>query len=124
MDNQVVGIIALAVSVLSPFVGWLVSDSKGKARAAFLEEKVAALKGDFENGKADLVVRTAALEIALARSEQDRLEIHRTIERIDEQKASRETVDGFRADLTAIKADMDKRFDKLERMIEALVSNK
>lgn len=123
MNDQIIPLIALGVSVLLPLIGWLVSDSKAKAREGFLEERVTALKQDVESGNAALVVRTSALEVALARSQQDREEIHRAIERIDDQKASRETVDGFRADLTAIKADMDKRFDKLERMIEALVSN-
>lgn len=42
------------------------------------------------------------------------------IERIDEQKASKEVVDGFRREVSELKFDMDKRFDKLERLITRL----
>jgi hypothetical protein len=42
------------------------------------------------------------------------------IDRIDDQKASKEVVDGFRREVSELKFDMDKRFDKLERLITRL----
>ena len=75
----------------------------------------------FDQDRESLAALTAgvtALNLSVARSEQDRIEIHRTMQRIDESKASKEMVDAFRGEFATLRGDIDKRFDKLERLLE------
>lgn len=46
--------------------------------------------------------------------------LEKQIDRIDASKASKDVVDGLRTEIATLRTDMEKRFDKLERMLESL----
>ena len=108
----------IVVAIIAPIISWILADARSKARALFMEERVATLKQDSQREMDNGGLRLNTLEIKLARSEQDRIEIHKSVERIDTQKASKEVVDGFRSEIATLRQDIDKRFDKLERILE------
>lgn len=110
--------ILLLIAVASPLISWLVADARSKARSVFTEEKVAEAKAQWDTSRESHESRIAELELNAARSAQDRLDIRRVTDRLDTTKASKELVDGFRSEIQSIRADMDKRFDRLERILE------
>jgi len=112
MDNgTAVSIAALLVAICGAVLSWLLSDARTKTRLegayAVINEQAKAIEKNHGGIR--------ELELQGARSQQDRLEMHRQLE----GKASRESVDGFRSELTTLRIDMDKRFDRLERLLEA-----
>lgn len=112
--ETIVGASALVLSILAPVVVWLLNDTRSKTRLLFVETRLTA---------SDVLctanqTRIAALEIAQAESTQDRAALHAEITKIDATKASKESLDGFAREVAALRGDMDKRFDKLERILE------
>ena len=108
----------LLIALFSPVISWLIADARSKTRSAFMEERLGALASRAESSTAAHDTRINDLELNAARSAQDRLDIRRVTDRLDASKASKELVDGFRSEIQSIRADMDKRFDRLERILE------
>jgi len=106
------------LSVGSSAVGWLISDARSKGRIAYIEEKTEATGKNHDSSLQLHGTRLSEIEINCARSDQERAEIHRMIERLDASKASKEVVDGFRSEVANLRIDMDRRFDRIERLIE------
>jgi len=101
-------------------LAWLWGDAKSKARAQFLEEKVKILTTRYETMYKEYSDSKSNLEQRLATNEQVNKEMHNNVEKLDDTKASKEMVQLFKEDIQLIRTDIDKRFDKLERMIENL----
>jgi hypothetical protein len=111
-------IIAIVVSVGISLAVWLVADARSKARVAFIDEEFSKLQRIHAQSQSEFHRTVGEMQIKLGKSEQDRAEIHKQIERIDNVKASKEVVDGFKNEMHILRADMDKRFDRLERLLE------
>lgn len=107
----------ILVSIGGSLVAWLMADTRSKTRLQYGEEKMNALERNCERDNLQGQAKFGALEVAMAKSEQDRREIHRIIERLDSSKASKELVEAMRSDLGQFKLDMDRRFDRLERLL-------
>ena len=107
-----------AASLVGGLLVWLLADTRSKARLQFLEEKVQAAKLAADIPLLDLTTRSHALECQIARSDQDRLELHRGLDRLEQSKASKDVLDLLKTDLERLEALMEKRFDRLERIIE------
>ena len=103
---------------IGSFFLWILADTRSKARLVFVEEKMASDRQKQDILMAAVLEKANHTEIRIAQSEQDRMEIHRSLDRLDAVKASKEVVDGIRSDINSFKAEMDKRFDKLERILE------
>lgn len=113
---------AVGTSLFSGFLAWVVSDARSKSRLEFMTEKVNTLKLEHDKAIKAHSDKIGAMEIKTATGEQAHVEIHRMIERIDSQKASKEVVDGFRSEISNLRVDMDKRFDKIERLLERVAN--
>lgn len=100
------------------FLGWLMADSKNKGRVSAVIERTDTAIGAIEKSATHSQERISALEINMARSDQSRIDIYRVLERLDATKASKEVVDSFRIEITSLRTDMDKRFDRIERLLE------
>ena len=112
--TEILGVLAsLAFSV----VAWLMADARSKARMTYIEERMHALEAQQDYIAKTVLERLGNSEVKLARTEQDRIEIHRLIERLDANKASKEIVDSFRAEVGNLRSDIDRRFDNLERLL-------
>lgn len=116
-DHNVLEIIQIVGSVGGMIIAWAVADARSKSRLSQGEEKIRELSASCVAEQHDSDLRLKALEVSQARSETDRIEIRKALEKLDATKASREVVDSFRAELGALKVDIDKRFDKIEDMI-------
>lgn len=119
--NIIMGVLGLALAIATFFFGRQSiakkegeDDGKKATRIEVLAEHFETIQGSHD----DLLLRVNAIEITHARSEQDAVELRRMIDRIDNTKASKEVVDGFRTEVSGLRADMDKRFDRIERLIE------
>jgi hypothetical protein len=105
-------------SAAAAIIAWLIADAKSKSRIAFVEERLASVKTVIDTVAADSQGRISAIEVSLARSEQDRYELRRSLDRLDQSKASKEVSDIFSGQLASLRLDMDKRFDRIERILE------
>lgn len=114
-------------SVIQIIVGLVLAGLTGVASILFADQKA---KGRLEGQMEKHVDNTKRLD-SIEEQERSNIGEHAAlkttvqwlatqIERIDEQKASKEVVDGFRREVSELKFDMDKRFDKLERLITRL----
>jgi len=124
MDESWIMAGEIAISLAGAILVWLLADARFKSRMSFIEEHVSALKATYGTLIDETRENINEIEINTARAEQDRLEIRRMIDRIDNTKASKEVVDGFRSEISALKDDMDKRFDRLERILEKAYTGK
>jgi hypothetical protein len=115
--------VTMVIAVAGPVASWLLSDARSKSRLAFVEEKLTAIKEESGSATKSNSDRLNLLEVDMARCSQDRGDIHKMIERVDSQKASREVVDGIRDDLQNFKVALEKRFDKMEAMLERIAGN-
>jgi len=106
-------IVGVCVSLMMSAIGWIVADTRSKSRLTYAEEKLYTLRKAADSA----LDQCSHLALDAARSQQDRQEIHRIMDRLDSQKASKEIVDGFRAEVANLRIDMDKRFDRIERML-------
>ena len=114
----------LIFTLLSSAAAWITADARGRARLASAEEKLTQAKADHIADVAALASKDVAfdsrigmLEVQMARTIQDREDLHRSVTRLEDTKASREAVEGIRAELATFRGDMDKRFDRLERLL-------
>ena len=89
-------------------------DAKSKARINFQDERIATLSTSVKENF--LSINT--LESRLSRSEKDREELHNRMDRIDQTKASKELLDAFNGNLVQLRNEIDRRFDKLEKMLQ------
>jgi len=119
MDPVLVGSLSAVVGVITAGVAWLVADARAKTRLSFLEDKISLVMVDLDKTAQDSRKRISAVELELSRGEQARKEITNNVNRIDNTKASKELVDGFRNEIQTLKSDMDKRFDRIERLLES-----
>ena len=88
-----------------------------------LELKVAK-EGDWDQETFKAIFdRIRNLELDNSACHQDRKNTQLQIQRLEELKANRETVDSFRSDLHNLKTDISDRFDKLERILENFRTN-
>ena len=118
METVSPAILSVLISVFGTALTWLIADAKSKSRVEYINEKLEATNKDHESLLDFSQSKVSSLEQRIAKSEQDRGEIHRSIERLDSSKASKDIVDGFRTEINTLRLDMDKRFDKIERMLE------
>ena len=114
-DSTLSDAVPFVVPVATGLIAWIASDARSKARAEATEKELAALSAE---GVA-LAGRVSAVEVALARCEADRSETHRALSRLDDSKASKDVVDGLGKQIATLREDMDKRFDRLERLLSA-----
>lgn len=119
--NTIVAVIAIGFSILSGLLVWLSGDARSKTRAASLEEKVNDFAVTTNLNLTTLESRMREMEVSLATSRQDRADLHSAYDRLDEQKASKELVDGLRSEIQNMRTDFDKRFDKLESILSRKV---
>lgn len=106
-------LLPLVISLISSFAIWVYADSRAKTTIEYLKQNLPVLDAAQEKIKHSVT----ELEIKNARLEQDRLEIHRMMDRLENTKASKEVVEGFKSEIANLRIDMDKRFDKIERLL-------
>lgn len=106
------------MAIGSAVVSWLIVDARTKAKLSFLEDKVEGLAGRMDEQGKSLYSRSSTHDLGIGRLEQSCEEMRRGMERLEETKASRELVDNITDQLATLRADIDKRFDRLERLIE------
>jgi|FreactTroBogLake_1042271.scaffolds.fasta_scaffold06398_2 hypothetical protein len=99
-------VVLTACGVLGSIIAWFVADAASKARSEV------ALK------QLEMVVnKNSYLELQMARSEQDRKELHASCERLEATKASKEMADANTKQLERFMEEIDRRFDRLEKII-------
>ena len=118
LDLSTDTIVSVIAGATGSFFIWILADTRSKAKLVFIEEQMGIDRQKQDVFMSMVAEKSNHLEIKLAQSEQDRMEIHRSLDRLDAIKASKEVVDGIRSDINSFKAEMDKRFDKLERILE------
>ena len=118
VDSTFISILSAIGGVVAAGVAWLIADARIKTRLTFMEEKVDLVTGDIEKVSEESQKRISLLELATAKNEQAHIETTNNILRLDTTKASKEIVEGFRNEIHTLKSDMDKRFDRIERLLE------
>ena len=118
VDSTFISILSAISGVVAAGVAWLIADARIKTRLTFMEEKVDLVTGDIEKVSEESQKRISLLELATAKNEQAHIETTNNILRLDTTKASKEIVEGFRNEIHTLKSDMDKRFDRIERLLE------
>ena len=116
-DAWVPAFLAVAVSIGGSLLAWIIADSKAKAALAFLTDAVGSLEEKQDALAKTVVEKIVSAEAKISRLEQDRGEMLRMIERLDNLKASKEIVDQFKTEISNLRGDLDRRFDKLERLL-------
>jgi len=106
-------IATILISIACSVIAWFASDIKSKARQGFIEEKLKFTHNQLEDAQA-LVDQ---LNIKAAQTETAHEEIFRAIHRLNDEKASREVVESFRNEIHTLRVDIDKRFDRIERLL-------
>ena len=114
----VAAVIAIVISVIGPLLAWFFSDAQGKGRAAVLAEQARATEAETVRVRAMADARIRELELQQARSDQDRLEIRRLVERLESDKASKELVEGLKAVLAEMRLEMNRRFTGIEKLLQ------
>ena len=118
VDSTFISILSAISGVVAAGVAWLIADARIKTRLTVMEEKVDLVTGDIEKVSEESQKRISLLELATAKNEQAHIETTNNILRLDTTKASKEIVEGFRNEIHTLKSDMDKRFDRIERLLE------
>lgn len=85
---------------------------------ASLEEKVITNRTSIETNSIDVNTKLSYITIQNARSEQDRAELHHQVDKLEVTKANKEAVESFKAEVARLSSEMDKRFDRLDRLME------
>jgi len=101
---QIIG--GLILASITGVTAILFADQKTKGRHEDNSKRIGALE---EEKKLD-IAEHAAMKATVSM-------LANQLDRLDDQKASKEVVDGFRREISELKFDMDRRFDKLERLI-------
>lgn len=112
--ESTIALVALVVSVLGSFLVWLIGDARSKTKQAYIESELAGQAKLVEELTKTNASRIGGLEVGVAYLKQEASELRRMIE----TKASREAVDAFKGEFMTLRTDMDRRFDKLERLLE------
>ena len=115
-----IGLVISAIVAMVSVLGWIENylsrrdaDTKLKTAQSGMQETINQLA----IGQSQADARLATIEIQNARSDQERIDIHKAIERLDVTKASKDRVDSVVNEITNLKADMDKRFDRIESLL-------
>lgn len=122
MDSPTATLIVGGAGMLTTTLAWLWGDAKSKARAQFLEEKVKVLTIKHDSAYKEFADVKSSLEQRLATTEQINKDMHSGVSKLEDNKASKEAVQAFKDDIQLIRQDIDRRFDKLERMIERITA--
>lgn len=104
--------------LIAGLLAWYAADVRSKQRLVFVEERMRKVEDKQDDYSTVAQQRLGKLDERVLMCDQDRVDLRRSIDRIDATKASKEVVDGIRNDISGLKMDIDKRFDKLERMLE------
>ena len=118
IDPVLVNVLTGLGGVFAAGIAWLLADTRSKSRIGFMEEKLGLVTGELEKMSIDSQKRIGMLELSNAKNEQAHIETNNNITRLDSTKASKEIVEGFRNEIQTLKTDMDKRFDRIERLLE------
>ena len=108
---QIVG--GLILAAVTAVASILFADQKTKGRHEDNASKIKALEDERKQDIAEHSTLKATVGM---------LSTH--MDRLDDQKASKEVVDGFRREISELKFDMDRRFDRLERLITRLAQKR
>lgn len=112
-----------ALGILGAIIAWFVADTKFKVRIETLEERVNVARGLAESLQSSAQDKFDTILLQNATSAADRADIHRQIDKLDSTKASKEVVDSFKQEITVLRLEMDKRFDRLDRLLEYKLHN-
>lgn len=110
-------LISSMVAGTSATISWLLSDARSKARIAYVETRLNHLETNLEKAVEELTKSN----LKIASGDQERLDFQRQLARLDSMKASRDLVDSIKTDLTNFRTDIDKRFDRIERLLEGKI---
>jgi len=102
------------LAIMGAAGAWLLADAKFKARILTLEEKIVS----GESFQTAFQTKLDVMTIQSAASIADRVELHRQVDKLDSTKASKEMVEAFKQEITILRMEMDKRFDRLDRLME------
>jgi hypothetical protein len=105
---------AIIVTVLGGIIAWLLADARSKARLTYADERINGFMVQLN----DATTRINVLETEMATSKQDRADLHRGEQRLEDTKASRDVVDGIKGDIQVLRNELSNRFDRVERLIE------
>ena len=114
-----VEIVSLVLAVFGPVIAWLLADARSKGRTDSLQEKVTNLTKSVDDLSDSLSSTRTEMATSSAVSTTDRAAIHLEILRIAAEKANKDVFDGFRDDVKSMRADMDRRFDRIESMMRS-----
>lgn len=106
--------ISVAIAVGGAILAWLLADERSKTRVPVMAEQLEFLRKDQIHDREQMI----GLKAHEAGSIQDRLELRRSLDRLETSKASKEVVDGIKIDISTLREQMDKRFDHVERLLE------
>ncbi len=110
MSDVALQIIAgLVLAAVTGIASILFADQKTKGRHEDNAKRIGALEEEKKHDIAEHSTLKATVTMLATQ-----------LDRLDDQKASKEIVDGFRREISELKFDMDRRFDKLERLIMRL----
>lgn len=119
MSNELVGAIAtIAFSAVAAVVSWVMSVAQSNVKVEYLEDKLKHMKNGNEKQEDEVYNAMQDLSIRLAKGEIERAELTRSIERLEAAKASKDTVENFKHEFAILRSDMDKRFDRIERLLQ------
>lgn len=113
-----IGAGTLIVTLISIYTAWIKSDTAGKTKALVFEDKLNEMKSFYENKSKEVDDSIKSLQLTSAKQEQESIGFLRLIDKLDESKASKEIVDSFKNESATLRADIDKRFDRIERILE------
>lgn len=117
-------LVSAGLTAVAAFLSWYHADGQSKARSSFMEEKINTLERKHDRDEADMDKRVTDVETKSIQYLTERQEIRRDLERIDNSKASKEVVDNFRNEITNLRTDMDKRFDRIEKLLERFTTGR
>lgn len=122
MDHAYIPLVSSGVAVLiaigGGFLSWYHNDTQSKVRFEFVKDTVKKLEEKHDVDIESYDERISNLEKENISSMADRQEIHRDLVRLENTKASKEVADNFRSDIIILRQDIDKRFDRIERLLE------
>lgn len=121
MNSSWVSILISVVAILSSAaLAWIIAVVVMRQRVTEAEQKLTAIKTDI----AALFIAVNTIQSENARCDQSRKTMDIAILRLDEVKASKEMVDLFRNDLHNLTISVDKRFDKIEELLNKVLVGK